>query len=211
MMDDIRNPLARKRRGRGMPLPSRLRLVALRLEAGMRETPERFFPVAGYAMRLSVRAQRRLLLFLVTLTLDDAAGDAACSDRVIDLLARSRDILARHGTNLSARRHVLLDDIEAAVPYMRRRRSVHCHGRIASDRRLLLLRSIMAEKESGALEPMALRWAFAYALADYDRDHFVMQGAHIGQRVRAMADWIEAEMAREAGFVFGHRQQTLPR
>jgi len=37
-------------------------------------------------------------------------------------------------------------------------------------------------------------------MADYDGDHFVMQGARLARRVRALADWVEAEMARAGGF-----------
>lgn len=40
----IASALAPKRRGRGLALRQRLRLVAMRLEAGLRETPQWFLP-----------------------------------------------------------------------------------------------------------------------------------------------------------------------
>lgn len=197
--DGIADALAPKRPGRGMPLPQRLRLVAARLEAGLRETPQRFFPVAHYVARLGMRAKRRFLRFLVAEALVEAVVTPGCSDRVLDLLVKARDVLAEGTEDLWARRQALVAEIAVAAPRLRRRRSIHCHGAIASDRRLLLLRSIVTEHGPDALTPHALGWAIAYAMADYDRDHFVMKGPHLARRIRALGDWVEAEMAQAAG------------
>lgn len=199
--DGIGDALAPKRRGRGMPLPQRLRLVAVRLEAGMRETPQRFFPVAEFVAGLGVRAKRRFLRFLVVEALVEAVVTPGCPERVLDLLAKAREVLAEGVADRSGRRRALVAEIAMATPPQRRRRSIHCHGAIASDRRLLLLRSIITENEPDALTPHALRWAIAYSMSEYDRDHFVMRGAHLARRVRALADWIEGEMAQAAGLV----------
>lgn len=197
--DGIADALAPKRPGRGMPLPQRLRLVAVRLEAGLRETPQRFVPVAHYVARLGMRAKRRFLRFLVAEALVEAVVTPGCPDRVFALLVKARDVLAEGAEDRWARRQALVAEIAEAAPRLRRRRSIHCHGAIASDRRLLLLRSIVTEHGPDALTPHALGWAIAYAMADYDRDHFVMKGLHLAPRIRALADWVEAEMAQAAG------------
>jgi hypothetical protein len=197
--DRIADALASKRPGRGMPPPQRLRLVAVRLEAGLRETPQRFFPVAHCVARLGMRAKRRFLRFLVAEALVEAVVSPGCPDRVYDLLVKAQGVLAEGTEDRWARRQALVAEIAVATPRLRRRRSIHCHGAIASDRRLLLLRSIVTEHGPDALTPHALGWAIAYAMADYDRDHFVMKGAHLARRVRALADWVESEMAQAAG------------
>lgn len=204
--DGIADALAPKRRGYGMPLPQRLRLVAVRLEAGLRETPQRFVPVAHYVARLGMRAKRRFLRFLVAEALVEAVVTPGCPDQVFDLLVKARDVLAERTEDRWARRQALVAEIAVAAPRLRRRRSIHCHGAIASDRRLLLLRSIVAEHEPDALTPHALGWAIAYAMADYDRDHFVMQGKHLARRVQRLADWVEAEMAAGAGLTVAPTQ-----
>lgn len=194
------DPLARKRRGRGIALPARMRLVALRLEAGRRETPQRFLPVAAWVFRLPPPARRRFVDFLLALTAADAVLDTACPAPVLDLLRRAIS-LERRGSGSDHRRQALTDAIHTVAPPQRRRRSVHCHGQVVPDRRLLVLRGIVTDVERDAWEPAVLRWTIAYAMADYDRDHFVMRGAHLAQRVRALAAWIEAEMAAQAGLV----------
>jgi hypothetical protein len=197
--DGIADALAPKRRGYGMPLPQRLRLVAVRLEAGLRETPQRFVPVAEYVARFGMQAKRRFVRFLIVETLREALLSPGCPEPVLDLLLKTHDVLTDAGRDRSARRRALVAEIAAAVPHRRRRRSIHCHGMIASDRRLLLLRAVMTEHEAGAFEVHSLRWAIAYAMAGYDHDHFVMQGKHLARRVQRLANWIEAEMAAAAG------------
>lgn len=199
--EGIGDALAPKRRGRGMPLPQRLRLIAVRLEAGMRETPQRFVPVAEFVTGLGIRAKRRFLRFLIIEALVEAVVTPGCPERVVDLLAKARDVLAEGGADRSGRRRALVAEIAMAAPPLRRRRSIHCHGAIATDRRLLLLRTVITENERDALTSHALRWAIAYAMSDYDRDHFSMIGVHLGRRVRSLADWIEREMAQAAGLV----------
>lgn len=191
--------LAPKRRGRGMPLPQRLRMVAIRLEAGLRETPQRFIPVASYVAGLGMRAKRRFLQQLIVETLMEAVQDPNCPEAVCRPLIEARDLTRANCADRARRRRALRDAVRLAAPPRRRRRSIHCHGAITMDRRLLFLRAILTEREDQAFGVATLRWAIAYAMADYDHDHFTMQGVHIARRVRRLADWVEKEMAKTAG------------
>jgi len=195
---DIGDALAPRQRGRGLPLALRLRLVAVRLEAGLRETPQRFIPAAAFVSRLEIHTKRQFLHFLVAEALAEAVSAADCSGQVLDLLTAAKEVLANNENGRAVRRDAVVAEIRAAAPPLRRRRSIHCHGAVTSDRRLLLLRAVMPPAEEDAFAPHALLWAIAYAMAYYDRDHFVMQGAHLAQRVRLLASWVEAEMARAA-------------
>jgi len=191
--------LSPRRRGRGMPLPQRMRMVAVRLEAGLRETPQRFMPVAAHVAGLGLHAKRRFVLWLIEETLAEAAEDAGCPEDVRQLLAEACEVSRPNCRDRSARRQALREAVSLAAPRLRRRRSIHCHGAITRDRRLLFLRTIVAEREAQVFAFETLCWTIAYAMADYHRDHFVMRGAGVGRRVRRLADWVEAEMARAAG------------
>ncbi len=182
-----------------MPLPQRLRMVAMRLEAGLRETPQRFVPVAAYVAGLGMRAKRRFMQSLIIETLIEAVQDPNCPEAVSRFLIEARDLTRADRTDRTGRRRALLEAVKLAAPPLRRRRSIHCHGAVTTDRRLLFLRAILTEREDQAFDVETLRWAIAYAMADYDRDHFVMQGVHLGRRVRRLADWVEAAMATTVG------------
>lgn len=196
------DPLARKRRGHGQPLPARLRLVAQRLEAGLRETPQRFVPVAYHVARLQPSLRRRFLSFLLSMTLMEAALDPSCPAPVLLLLQRAAELMeSGHLPHRARRRDALADDIRAAMPRRRRRRSIHCHGVVTADRRLLVLGGIICAEGCDPCLPERLRWTIAYAMADYDGDHFVMRGVRSARRVRALADWLEAAMAEAAGLL----------
>lgn len=209
--EGIGDALSPKRRGRGMPLPQRLRMVAIRLEAGLRETPQRFVPVAAYVSGLGTRAKQRFMQSLIIETLVEAVLDPNCPEAVRRLLIEARDLTRADCTDRMGRRRALLEAVRLAAPPLRRRRSIHCHGAVTTDRRLLFLRAILTDREDKAFGLATLRWAIAYAMADYDHDHFVMQGAHLGRRVRRLADWVEAEMATTAGLaVEPIRWETAP-
>ena len=165
----------------------------------MRETPQRFSPVAAYVAGLSINAKRRFMQSLINETLVEAVQDPNCPEAVCRLLIEARDLARPDGLNRTARRHALLEAVDMAAPRLHLRRSIHCHGAITTVRRLLFLRDVVAEHEDKAFGTGTLRWAIDYAMADYDRDHVVMRGAHLGRRVRRLADWVEAEMATTAG------------
>lgn len=61
----------------------------------------------------------------------------------------------------------------------------------------------VANHELDALTPQALRWAIAYAMADYDCDHFAMKGAHLARRIGSLAYWLKKEMACAVGLRVG--------
>ncbi|GGJ16971.1 hypothetical protein [Neoroseomonas lacus] len=194
-LDVPKDVLAPKRRGHGMALPQRLRMMAIRLEAGLRETPQRFIPLAFHAARLDEEARRRLLHFLVSDVQREAIASPTCPPRVLDLLDRARDAVAGESPECDERRRTLANDILAQEMPRRRRRHIHCHGAITSDRRLLFLRTVLLAEEADAFTPLNLWRVIAYAMADYDYDHFVLKGPHIAVRVRALAHWVEREMA----------------
>ena len=185
------NLLAPKRRGRGLPLSARLRLVAERLDGGLRETPQRFLPVAARMASTEPGRQRSYLRFLVVETLADAAADPACSPQVLGFLIRVRQVLTGDAPAAAAQGQALAAEVEAVAPHRRRRRSIHCHGVVTEDRRLLLVQEALRGSATEAVGMWTLYLATAYAVADYDRDHFVMRGRHIALRVRALSDWLE--------------------
>lgn len=172
-----------------MTIPQRLTLVAMRLEAGLRETPQRFLPVAHWLAMRDASDTRALLLYLVDDALAEGPVDLSLTARVRDLLLRAQDLLANSG-DLDAEQHAaLLSDIAASAPLRRRRRSIHCHGAITSDRRLLMLQTILARADPNALSPSALGWGIAYAVSDYECDHFEMRGPQVAHRVRRLAEY----------------------
>lgn len=206
MASEIDRATSKKFRGRGMRPPDRLRLVAQRLEAGLRETPQRFIPTSFYIERLDQPAKRRFLEFLVAAVYQEAASSLHTPPTILALLARTQDVISRWDGETEAELDLVAEAIVAVEPPRYRRRHIYGHGSITSDRRLLFLRSVVpAARFSGArpAEPEHFeyfKWwrTIAYAMADYDYDHFVMKGAHIAARVHALADWLEEEMARRA-------------
>ncbi len=195
-LEAVQGVLAPKRRGHGMALPQRLRMMAIRLEAGLRETPQRFIPLAFHIARIDEAARRRFLHFLVSDVQREAFASSTCPPAVLYLLARARHVVADASPECDERRRTLADDILAEEAPRRGRRHIHCHGAITSDRRLLFLRSAVSPDEADAFVPMALWRTIAYAMSDYDVDHFVMRGAHIAVRVRALAAWVEREIGQ---------------
>lgn len=92
-------------------------------------------------------------------------------------------------------------DVLALAPRRRRRRSIHRHGKIALDRRLLLARAILDDAEWWGRDDAAwytLWLVTSYAMSDYNRDHFVTQGPNVERRVRRLAAWIGAARAASA-------------
>jgi hypothetical protein len=178
-----------------MELPQRLGMMAIRLEAGLRETPQRFIPLAFHAVRLDEEARRRLLQFLVSDVQREAIASQTCPPRVLDLLDRARNFVADESPVCHERRRALAKDILAQEMPRRRRRHIHCHGAITSDRRLLFLRTAVPVEAADAFNSLNLWRVIAYAMSDYEYDHFVLKGPHIAVRVRALADWVEREMA----------------
>lgn len=193
VVEGIVDALAPKRRSRGLGLPRQLRLVALRLEAGKRETPERFHPVVQFVRSLGATQRRRFLLYLATDTLHEALEDADASPTVVDLLQRARSVLSAPKVDENGWQD-LAQAILDAEPRRRRRRHVHCHGAVTKDRRLLLLRGLVMPREKDPFLFYPLSWTIAYAMSDYDQDHFVLIGPRPAARVRRLIPWIEKEL-----------------
>lgn len=198
MKEEMTNALAPKRSCRGMTAPQCLRLVAVRLEAGMRETPYRFYSVALHVARLDLPTKRRFLAFLAAEVHREAMSSNTSAPAVLDLLARAREVLSDSDSHASAGEQwqALAGDILAAETPRCRRRHIHCHGEVTSDRCLLFLRSLIPKDEADAFKGFKLQLTIAYAMADYEYDHFVLKGSHIAARVRALVHWVEYEMAQ---------------
>lgn len=174
-------------------LAGRLHRVAGNLAAGRRETPQRLIPLAA-AIARSGEARLRLVRFLLAAALAEAEGDASCSPAVFDLLRRTSAAVARcEPTNVTPLQEVGAE-VLAAAPRLHRRRSIHCHGQVASDRRLLLLRAVLDDSEAWSHDGgwYTLWLAAAYAMSDYDHDHFVMLGPLVAARIGRLARWVEA-------------------
>lgn len=193
VVEGIVDALAPKRRSRGLGLPQQLRLVALRLEAGRRETPERFYGVADFVRSLGATQKRRFLHFLAAEALVEAAADPDCSPAVLDLLHRACGTLSTSREN-DMEWQDLAHAILKADPRRRRRRHIHCHGETTTDRRLLVLRGLVMPASADAFLPRELPWTIAYAMSDYDQDHFVLIGPRPAARVRRLIPWIEKEL-----------------
>jgi hypothetical protein len=179
----------RHRRG---PVAARLFAVADRLAEGRRETPQRLHALAHHAARAPEMLDA-LLGFLLAETIAETgpeAGDAALRD----LLERVARAVAAGGTDPADELGDLVAEVATLAPRRRRRRHVHCHGNIASDRRLLLLRAVLdipAARAGPHLEYVV--WlALAYAVSDYDHDHFEMIGPRVERRLRRLAAWVAA-------------------
>ncbi|MBY0333208.1 MAG: hypothetical protein K2X49_21305 [Acetobacteraceae bacterium] len=164
------------------------------MAAGRRETPQRFIPVARHAAE---DARRRLALtrFLLADALTEAAEEGEHSATALALLARIAAAVGTEGEADLAALRSLRDEVMALAPRHRRRRSIHCHGKITLDRRLLLARAILDDAEAWGRDGAAwysLWLALSYAVSDYDRDHFVTLGPRAERRVRRLAAWIRA-------------------
>ena len=184
-----------RRRARGMPLHQRLRLVALRLDAGLRETPQRFLPIAHHVAGADRQLQGRLLQVLIDEVQQHAVAPPVNAQGARDLLACAREVVFDAAPGVEERRRDLASAILAAELPRQRRRHIHSHGAVTADRRLLFLRSLVLLLRADRRTSHHLWLAIAHAISDYDRDHFVLQGAHIAVRVRRLADWIEREMS----------------
>lgn len=162
-LDALQSVLAPKRRGHGMALPQRLRLMAVRLDAGLRETPQGFIPLAFHMTRVDETVRRRLLHFLISDVQREAMTSPTCPPRVLDLLDRARNIVADESPACDERRRALAKDILAQEMPRRRRRHIHCQGAITMDRRLLFLRTVLPAEEADAFTPVNLWRVIAYA------------------------------------------------
>ncbi len=159
-----------------MSVAQRLRLMALRFDAGLRETPGRFLPLAYAVVHRGKPATRRLLGFLVEQALDEASADKSCPAQLIELLAQAQIVLQHADGCDEGWRAQLAANILAAEPRRRRRRNVRSHGRVTQDRKLSLLRSLVPLREADLFRPPLLCFTIAYAIAEYETDHFVLQG-----------------------------------
>lgn len=181
---------ARVLSGRPARMRQRLGVMAARLAAGGIETPQRMHGVAAWAMG-DATAAMRLLRLLLAMTLEAAVEDGAppaTLDLLVPLVAAVDDPAAPDVAAILA----LAPRIAAAQPVRFRRRSIHCHGRIAPDRALLVADAVCRV----CLEwPSFFHWAWAiaYAITEYDHDHLVMRGPRVEARVRRLAAWIGAQ------------------
>ena len=131
----------------GSRLAARLDRVADNLAAGRRETPQRFIPVARHGAE---DAERRLALvrFLLADALAYAAEEGEHAATALALLARLADAVGVQGEADMTALRGLESEVLALAPRIGRRRSIHCHGRIADDRRLLLARAVLDDAEA---------------------------------------------------------------
>ena len=135
------------------------------------------------AVRIARAASELGIETVAVVSADDAASlHARRADTVVSLTGE--------GPDRDGRRDALAAEVDAAAPPRRRRRNVHSHGAVAEDRRTLLLRAVLAADRDGTAHRFWL--AAAYAVADHDTDHFVMQGPHVAARMLALADWLES-------------------
>lgn len=185
-----------RRKGRGLELAARMRLVALRLDAGLRETPQRYGPLARWAVRQG-QCCEPLARFLVAEAVASLAVEPAGHPNLPNLLRQSAAWLAAAPDAMSA--EVLLLLVLMDAPMVRHRRSIHCHGWRTADRRLLLLRALLVahhRRPDAWGQAFYLEQAIAYAIADYDRDHFEMIGPGPAARAHRLADWVAAHAGR---------------
>ncbi len=139
--------------------------------------------------------RRRLALvrFLLSDALTEACEEGAYSATALTLLARIAAAVGSEGdeVDVTALRG-LESDVLALAPRIGRRRSIHCHGRIATDRRLLLARAVLDDAKAWGRDGggwYTLWLAISYAVSNYDRDHFVTLGPCVERRVRRLAAW----------------------
>lgn len=186
-----RHEVGRRRPG----LSTRLDAVAESLGHGGRETPQRFIPLARACIAESAKADD-LVRFLVSDVMGEAAADESCPPGVRDLLGRLRSAVEQPIADRTRSIIALGPEILAAAPRRRHRRSVHGHGWIASDRRLLFLRAVLDDATGRCRRPCgswyALWLATAYAMSEYETDRFDMRGPVVEARVRRLARCAEA-------------------
>ncbi|MCB4825132.1 hypothetical protein [Roseicella aerolata] len=172
--------------------------MADNLAAGRRETPQRFIPVARHAAE-DGRRRLALVRLLLSDALTEACEEGEYSATALALLARVAAAVGSEGdeVDVTALRG-LEGDVLALAPRIGRRRSIHCHGRIAADRRLLLARAVLDDAKAWGRDGAAwytLWLAISYAVSDYERDHFVTLGPRVERRVRRLAAWCGAARA----------------
>ncbi|QYU69426.1 hypothetical protein J4558_04585 [Leptolyngbya sp. 15MV] len=177
---------------------ARLDAVAENLRQGRRETPQRFIPLARACIAEPAKSDD-LVRFPDNDVLAEAAAEESCTPAVRELVDRMRCAVEQPGTDRTHSVIALGPEILAAAPRRRHRRSVHGHGWIASDRRLLFLRAVLDDATGRSRRPRgswyALWLATAYAMSEYETDHFEMHGPVVEARVR--------RLARCAGALFG--------
>jgi hypothetical protein len=186
-----RHEVGRRRQG----LAARLDAVAENLRLGRRETPQRFIPLARACIAEPAKADG-LVRFLVNDVLAEAVADESCAAAVRELLDRVRCAVERPSTDRTHSIVALGPAILAAAPRRHHRRSVHGHGWIAPDRRLLFLRAMLDDATGRSGRPSgnwyALWLAAAYAMSEYEVDHFETRGPVVEARVRRLARCAEA-------------------
>ena len=173
----------------GSRLAARLDRVADNLAAGRRETPQRFIPVARHGAE-DPRRLLALVRFLLADALAEAAEEGDHSATALALLARIAGAVGSEGPADATALRGLEGKVLALAPRIGRRRSIHCHGRIAADRRLLLARAVVDDASTWRRDGAGwytLWLAASYAVSDYDRDHFLMLGPRVEGRVRRLA------------------------
>ena len=171
-------------------LAQRLSRVAEHLAAGRRETPQRFIPIATHATRH--QRARPLLSFLLNDAATHAQTDPACTPPTRTLLTQAALRIATDGPNWhSDFTHALGPAIQAAAPQTHRRRHIHCHGWTTPDRRLLLLRTVL--NHGANPDRYDLTIATAYAMSNYDYDHFEMTGPAVATRIHRLAAWVRQQ------------------
>lgn len=184
-------------------LSSRYQWMADRIDAGHRETPQRFRPLAFRLLRESVdgaRIESLCAFVLAQVAYEGGAWPEGHPSALPALVRRARSLLLlrQDAGTLAA----LQADVLALAPERYRRRSIHCHGRVASDRALLVLRTMLP------VLGMLLSWVtpeeaepawsietfVAYYVSDYAYDHFVFTGPAAAARCRLIAAWCERAM-----------------
>ena len=182
-------------------IAARLDMVAENLRLGLRETPQRFIPLA-WACFARPGASDALVRFLVNDVTVEAADDASCPPAVRDLLGRFWTANERTDADRTPSIVALGPEILAAVPRRRRRRNIHSHGQIASDRRLLFLRAMLDHQVGREGRPSGgvfeLVYGTAYAVSEYATDHFEMRGPAVEARVRRLSRFVATLRANSA-------------
>lgn len=164
------------------PIAHRLVAAADRLAVGLRETPQRFFALASAARRDDA-VRKRLVHHLLQTALTDAAAETNYPSDVRDLL----QLVAAASDIRPFRAEVL-----ALTPFQRRRHNRHSHSMVSRHRHLLMLRALLWDAEADRHKAciLALAWAVAYAVSDYDTDRFVFIGAGPERRLRRLAVFV---------------------
>ncbi|MBR0682855.1 hypothetical protein GXW74_20345 [Roseomonas eburnea] len=170
-------------------IAARLDAVAENLRQGRRETPQRFIPLARACIAEPARSDD-LVRFLIDDVAAEAAADASCTPAVRALVDRMLCAVEQPSPDRTRSIIALGPEILAAAPRRRHRRSVHGHGWITADRRLLFLRAVFDEATGRSGRPRG-RWyalwlATAYAMSEYETDHFEMRGPIVEARVRRL-------------------------